>query len=277
MYSILSTWRSVARARRATQLAVMAGALALGLSGCKNDTEALPETGTDYYPVAVGRFWTYAVADTVWAQSAYANSQVVRGSVTITNTQKRETITETFTDATGNTAYRMLRATRPNASAAWTNDSVFVVTVNQQYVAVNRSNVRNLEVVFPVKEGGKWHYSAFNNSATGIEDTAKTRQYSRLGQPFTTSGVGLPTTTTTTYNSTVITTNIGLAAESNLLNMNSYQQVFAKGIGPVFRNRRTLAFFNYTNPGNGNQEFPANAYNGGSYTHRETLIDYGPK
>jgi len=276
MHRILSTCRELAAAHRVAYLAVVAGALAVAFSGCKTETEAIPETGADYYPVAVGRFWTYAVADTVWGQSSYANGQVVRGSITVNNSQQRETITETFTDAAGNTAYRMVRAKRPTAADAWTNDSVFVVTANQQFVATNRSNVRTLEVVFPIKEGGKWHYSAFDNSVPGAEDTAKTRQYSRLGQPFTTGGrAGLPVVT---YPSTVTTTNIGPAADSNVLTMRSYQQVFAKGIGPVFRTRRTLEYFNYADPlNNYNQVFPPNAYSLGSFAHRETLIDYGPK
>lgn len=274
MHRILSTCQGVAVARRIRSLAAVGAVLATAATGCKNETEAIPETGADYYPVAVGRFWTYAVTDTVWGQSAY-NGQVVRGSVTITNTQKRETITETFTDAAGNPAYRMVRAKRNTAADAWRNDSVFVVTATPQFVAINRSNVRTLETVFPMKESGKWHVNAFNSSVPGVEDTVKTRQYRRLGQPFTTAAVG--SQAAATYPTTVTTTDIGPAAVSNLLNVVSYQQVFAKTIGPVFRNRRNLAFFNYTNPGNGNQEFPANAYNIGSYTHRETLIDYGPK
>lgn len=259
-------------------LGVAAVALAASFSGCKIETEAIPETGTDYYPVAVNRFWTYAVTDTTWGQSAYTNGQVMRGSVTVTNSQVRETITETFTDAAGNTAYRMVRAKRPNATAAWTNDSVFVVTATPQYVAINRSNLRTLEVVFPIKEGSKWHVNAFNNSVPGVEDTTKTRRYYRLGQPYTTAAAG--SFPATTYPTTVSTNNIGPATENNLLSLNNYQQVFAKNIGPVYRNRRTLAYFNYTDttPGNnGNQVFPPNAYSLGSSTHRETLIDYGPK
>jgi hypothetical protein len=274
MHRILSTWPGVAIPRLIRSMAVVAVVLAAATTGCKNETEAWPDTGADYYPVTVGRFWTYAVTDTVWGQSSY-NGQVVRGSVTITNTQKRETITETFTDAAGNTAYRMVRAKRNTAADAWRDDSVFVVTANAQYVSISRSNVRTLETVFPMKEGGKWHVNAFNNSVPGVEDTVKTRQYSRLAQPFTTVAVG--SQAAVTYPTTVTTTDIGPAAVSNLLNVVSYQQVFAKNIGPVFRNRRNLAFFNYTEPSNGNQVFPANAYNIGSYTHRETLIDYGPK
>ena len=256
-------------------LGVAAVALAAGFAGCKTETEAIPETGTDYYPVAVGRFWTYAVTDTTWDQSSYSNGQVLRGRATVVNSQARETITETFTDAAGNTAYRMMRAKRANATAGWTNDSVFVVTATPQYVAVSRSNLRTLEAVFPIREGSKWHINGFNNNVPGVEDTVKTRQYYRLGQPFTTAAAG--GSPATTYPTTVSTNNIGPAVESNLLNLSSYQQVLARNIGPVYRNRRTLVYFNYTDSSNGNQVFPANAYSIGSSTHRETLIDYGPK
>ncbi len=269
----LSSPRSIPAAYRTALVAV---GLAVGLAGCKTETEAIPETGTDYYPVAVNRYWTYAVTDTTWSQSTYSGGQLVRGGFTVSNSQVRETITETFTDAAGNPAYRLLRARRANAAAAWTNDSVFVVTATPQYVAVSRSNRRTLEAVFPVKEGGKWHVNAFNNSVPGVEDTVKTRRYARLGQPFTTAAVG--GSPAATYPVTVQTVNIGPAAENNLLNLNSYQQVLARGIGPVYRNRRTLAYFNYTDVNNGGvQVFPVGAYSTGSSTHREILIDYGPK
>ena len=260
----------------ATRLAALAVAavLAAGFSGCKNDSEAIPDSGKAYYPVAVNNFWTYAVTDTVWEQSSFTGV-VVRGRVNVSNYQVRETITETFTDVAGKLAYRMVRASRPTATAAWTNDSVFVVSANDQFVAMSRSNRRTLEVVFPIKEGGKWHVNAFNNNNSGVEDTAKTRQYSHLGEAFTTrNAAGQPITA---YPAAVATNDIGLAAEVNLLTQNSYQQVFAKNIGPVFRNRRRLAPYNYTDPSSGNQIFPTNAFSLGSYTHRETLIDYGPK
>jgi hypothetical protein len=260
---------------RYTSLAVIALALATSIAGCKNESEAVPETGSAYYPVKVGNFWTYAATDTTWSQATYQSGQLVRSVVTISNYQLKETITETFADAAGNTAYRMVRARRNTAADGWRNDSVFVVSASPQYVAVNRNNVRTLELVFPVREGRSWNYNGFNNSSNDTI-SAETRQFSRIGQPFTTGGSrsGL---VETVYPTTVSTNNTGTAAESNLLNLRSYQQVFAKTIGPVYRNRRRLLFYNYTDTNTGKQEFPSGSFSGGSGTHRETLIDYGPR
>jgi hypothetical protein len=260
---------------RQTAFALTTLALAASLASCKNEVEAAPETGTDYYPVKVGSFWVYAVSDTTWSQASFQGVTLTHSVATPSTYQVKETVTETFSDAAGATAYRMVRASRSSASAAWRNDSVFVVSATPQFVAINRSNTRTLELIFPLREGRSWNFNGFNNS-TNDTISAETRQYSHIGEPFTTGDarLGIPSVT---YAATTTTNNTGKAADNNLLKLSNYQQVFAKGIGPVFRNRRKLLFFNYTNSNGGNQEFPPNNYFIGSGTHRETLIDYGPR
>ncbi|MBF9220377.1 hypothetical protein [Hymenobacter ruricola] len=245
--------------------------LAGGLASCKNEIEAGPDTGTGYYPVAVGNSWTYAVTDTTWSQ-AIANgplvSQVTPSVATVSSYKFRETITETFTDAAGRKAYRLVRAKMVPPSTAWVNDSVFVLTANDQFVALNRNNVRTVELVFPVRNEASWNLNAFNNSAADTV-TNLTRQYSRVGQPYATGGgaSGLPVKN---YETTLTTNNTGTAAESSLLKSIGYQQVFAKGVGPVLRRRFFFAYF-YLNGS-------TITYVPGSYfaatTRRETLIDY---
>ncbi|GAC1382957.1 MAG: hypothetical protein NVSMB30_30530 [Hymenobacter sp.] len=242
--------------------------LALGLTSCRDKTEAAPETGTDYYPVAVGNYWVYAVADTTWSPAPPTPS--VR---TATSYQFKETITDVFTDAAGQKAYRLVRAKLVPSATTWRDDSVFVLSATPQFVALNRNNTRTLELIFPVREGRSWNFNAFNNN---FNDTiaAETRRYSRVGAPFTTGGsAGLPATT---YSNTLTTTNSGAAAENSLLKRISYQQVFAKGIGPVFRRRLYFANYNYTDPGTGNQVYvPGSYFN--AFSRRETLVDYGPR
>ena len=254
----------------ARRFALAFTALGLSLTGCKDTVDVVPDSGTDYYPVAVGNFWVYAVADTTWSLATRSTPSVR----TARAFQFKETITETITDAAGQKAYRLVRARRLTPADAWRNDSVFILTANAQFVALNRNNARTLELIFPVKEGRSWNFNAFNNNSNDTI-TAETRQYSRVGQPFTTRAVaGNPAVA---YPATVTTENTGTAAANNAITILNYQQVFAKKVGPVFRRRRNLMPFNYPDPNNSNNQiFVPGSYSSASVRH-ETLIDYGPR
>ena len=271
MHPNLVSWKGI-WGRRRLVLALGLGIFSAGFTACKNASEPAPETGRDYYPVAVGNYWVYAVSDTAWSIASGQGAQLVPSVRTVSNYQFRETITETFSDAAGQPAYRMLRAKRMLPTDAWRTNSIFVLTANEQYVALNRNNKRTVELVFPTKEGRSWNFNAFNNSFNDTI-TAETRQSSRIGQPYNTGGSG--GIAPSTYPATLTTDNTGTAAENTLLRRISYQQVFAKAIGPVFRRRVYLAFYNYT-ASNGLQIFVPNSYAPG-FVRRETLIDYGPK
>jgi hypothetical protein len=250
-------------------LAIVALALAAGVAGCKNDSEAIPDAGTGYYPIAVGNTWTYAVADSTWTEAQSSGTTVTRPSVlTVSNYQFKETITEVFTDATGHPAYRLVRSKMGPTTTTFRDDSVFVLTANANFVALSRNNAKTAELIFPVRPGRSWNLNAFNNNSNDTI-TAETRQYSRVGQPFTTGGTtGLPAKT---YETTVTVNNTGTATENSALKRVGYQQVFAQGVGPVLRRRFFFARF-YINDSSGV------TYSAGNYfaatSRRETLIDY---
>lgn len=255
-------------------MALVAVALVAGLAGCQNKSEPAPETGSAYYPVAVGNFWVYAVADTTWSPVGGSGAQFTPSVPTASAYQFKETIKEVFIDAAGQTAYRMVRAKLLPPATTYLEDSVFVLTANPQLVALNRNNTRTLELIFPMREGRSWNLNAFNNSFNDTI-TAETRQYSQVGQPFTT--MVLAGNPAKTYPRTTTTTNTGMAAENNLLKRLNYQQVFANGIGPVFRRRGYFVNYNYPDPANpSNQVYPPKAYTSAVSRH-EVLIDYGPR
>jgi hypothetical protein len=256
-------------ARGRVVLAGAALAVALGLSGCKTEMDVAPSTDTAYYPAAVGNSWTYAVVDTVWSQASAVGTQVTPSVAAVTAYKFRETITERFADASGKQAYRLVRAKMVPPSTAWVDDSVFVLTASDRFVALSRSNTRTVELVFPVREDGSWNLNAFNNNA-GDTLTNQTRQYSRIGQPYTTGG-GPTGLAAKSYATTLTTTNTGTAAADNALYLIGYQQVFAKGVGPVFRRRFYFHNFYLNTTG-------LATYVSGSFlkaeTRHETLIDY---
>ncbi|MFD2717740.1 hypothetical protein ACFST9_03370 [Hymenobacter monticola] len=256
--------------RRALSFAALALALTTGVAGCKNESEAIPDTGTGYYPIAVGNSWTYAVADSTWTEAQASGQTISRPSVlTVSNYQFKETITEVFTDASGQQAYRLVRSKMGPTTTSFRDDSVFVLTANANFVALNRNNAKTAELIFPVRQGRSWNLNAFNNSSN---DTivAETRQYSRVGQAFTTGG-GTSGLAAKPYETTVTVNNTGTATENSALKRVGYQQVFAKGVGPVLRRRFFFANF-YINSSSGVSYSAGNFFSATS--RRETLIDY---
>ena len=255
-------------ATRRIGLALAVAALALGVAGWKENTvEILPDAGLGYYPVAVGNYWIYAVADTTWSPASNQGSQVMPSVPTARAFQFREAIASSFTDAAGKTAYRLVRSRRLTASAAWVDDSVFTLSPSAQSVILTRNNLRTLELIFPVREGRLWNFNAYNNNS---EDTvtAETRRYSHVGEPFSTTVSG----TAKAYPATVTTTNEGKAKEDDAYYVKTYQQVFAKGVGPVFRRQRRFVNFYYINSSGGHVVFVPRSYTFG-YSRRETLIE----
>lgn len=258
---------------RRAGLATLAASLTLGFAGCRDKSEPAPETGSSYYPIAVGNYWVYAVNDTAYSPVGGSGASFTPSVASATAYQFRETITEVFTDAAGQPAYRMVRAKLVPPATTYRDDSVFVLSGAPQFVALTRNNNRTVELIFPVREGRSWNLNAFNNSFNDTI-TAETRQYSHVGQPYTSGGIaGLAAQT---YPNTVTTTNTGAATESSLVKRLGYRQVFAKGVGPVFRRRFHFVNYNYSDATTGNQVYPANAYTS-AFARSETLLSSGTR
>jgi hypothetical protein len=241
----------------------IAGAVLLvgsALLSCSKEQEFVPalELNTDYYPLAINTQRTFAVADTAWSS----------GRATVTNYQFREAVVDTFRDASGHKSYRVIRAKRVPPATAWQNDSVYVLTPTAQTVTLLRDNRRTVELIFPVREDRGWNLNAYNassnNASTNDTITDVTRRYHRVGKPLTIR--------TKVYDKTLITLNEGSAADSNAYYLTQYQQVFAKGVGPVLRRQRRYYFCDSQDPNC--QPSPTYIFLGNS--RHQTLIDYGP-
>jgi hypothetical protein len=200
------------------------------LEGCRHES-VVPTPAVDYYPLEVGTYRTYAVSDTVWS----------KGEATATNYQFREAVTEQFTDAAGQTAYRVLRARRVSSTDAWADDSVLVVQHQAQAILLTRDNVRTIELIYPLRAGKTWKKYAFTtyrpDSVRAFDATVE--------QPFTTPGA-----TPKTYTTTVIARDKQpIEANDGLLRRGGYLQVFAQGVGPVLRRRYAYETFYTVNTG----------------------------
>jgi len=238
---------------------VGAGLLALAVTACKTETEPGLELGTEYYPVEAGTYRTYDVVDSTW------NSNVVG----VTRYQFRERVTDSFTDAAGQLAYRVVRSKRSTTANAWQDDSVMVLNASEKTVLLTRNNRRTVEMVFPVRVRETWNLNAFN---ANTRDTiiAQNRSYERVGESYETKSGGK----TFSYPLTVTTKDdFGVDDElaNNAFYLASYRQVFAKGVGPVFRVRRR---YFYCKSGDGTC-IPNRSYIYLGRVRTETLVESG--
>jgi hypothetical protein len=252
-------FRSAKLVKGCRLLPAAAGLGILFLAGCRHDS-VVPVPLTDYYPVAVGTYRTYAVTDSTWTN----------GVVTTKNYQFRERVTEQYVDAAGQPAYRVVRSQRPDATLAWVDDSVLVVQPLAQAVLVTRNNVRSVVLIYPPKAGRGWNAYAF----TAAPDTiiSRTRYYgASVGAPYTTPAAGGQAAKTYDNAVTTKSTLDGGTDDVNAYYKRGLQQVYALGVGPVLRRRYYYETF-ITLPSTIQQLTPT-PYNGSS--RRETLIETG--
>lgn len=226
---------------------LMIGAVAGVAYACDPETEEATPLGTDYYPVAVGTYRIFAVEDEVWEENQSL----------ITQYQLRERVEDIFTDAAGLRSYRIIRSKRVLATDTWRDDSVYVLTPTSQTLQFTGQNRRSVELVFPVREGRRWNPYAFADVDT------LSRRYLNVGKSFTAGDK--------TYAETVTTVDDG---EDDAYYFSSRQQVFAKGEGPVFRERKRYFYCQNANPDQGGCPI-ASGYIQSGRERREVLVESG--
>jgi len=249
--------------RRAAQLGLLAGG-ALLASSCRHESVAPePVSTSTYFPVVVGTYRTYAVADSNWTG----------GVATVRTYQLRERVAEQFADAAGQPAYRVVRSKRLTATAAWVDDSVLVVQPLARAVLLTRANVRTVELIYPPRAGKGWNATAFTTSTLSPDTiTNVTRQYGpAVGAPFTTSaGAGQAAKT---YDATVAVLDIpGVQDNDGVYRRSGTTQVFASGVGLVLRRR--YSYYTYY-LGAGNQQIITPSVVQSGAARRETLLETG--
>ncbi|MBW3128190.1 hypothetical protein [Hymenobacter profundi] len=233
---------------------LLIGSLALAAVACTESNEETPAPENDYYPVTVGTYRTYAVTDSLWRDNV----------LTVQQFQFRERVAGTFTDASGQTAYNVIRSRRATATDAWQDDSTLVLLPTDRTLQQIRNNRRTVELVFPTRTGYSWNRDAYNALDTV---TAQNRQYQQVGESYTVNGRTYERTVTTT--DTELNTATGTTLDDGLYNVAKYRQVYAQGVGPVARVRRRFVYC-----GTGNcVPSKTNIYRG--QVRRETLLETG--
>ena len=174
------------------------------------------DLGYDYLPLETGRFVVYDVTEQQFLINA---APVTR------NYQLREIITGTYTDITGQPAFRLERQSRTTATQKWEIDSVWTARRETDRLIRNENGRDYIKLLFPPQDRLVWNGNVFNNLG---EDRYEFRN---VGKSFKVGEQTFDQTATVVQQ-----------ADSTLVNQDKRVEVYAKGVGLVFRERVLLQF-----------------------------------
>ncbi len=202
--------------------------LILLLLGCDQREIAAPRTdwGYDYYPLAIGRSWTYAM-DSITLRPAVGGA--VFDSVRLV---ARETLVDTLRDAAGQLWYRGERYDRRVDSTDFRFAQTFLLRRDDRRALRREDNLEFVKLVFPPRSGADWDgHVAFDETRELIIGGESFPMYAgwdyriiAADEPF--AGPAL------TFDSAVV---IRQAEEDGLLDFRAAHEVYARGVGLVYR------------------------------------------
>ncbi len=192
----------------------------LWLLSCQREPVADTGPGYDYAPVETGRYCVYDVSEQQYALNA---APIQR------NYQIKETIGTPYTDAAGQTTYRLLRYRRPNPATDWQLDSIWAVQRTDTELRRTETGQSFVLVLFPVRNRLQWNGNRYNTLG---EETYELRH---VGQPYRVSDMTFDQTLT------VLGQN-----DSTLVSQSKRLTVLARQVGIVYRERVQVQYCSST-------------------------------
>ena len=125
-----------------------------------NEVETLPELGSVYLPLSIGKTTIFDVDSVIYRQ------EIKQGFVKIdTNSwQIQEILQDTFRDSEGNLSYRIDRFERKKGTLKWNVTKVFSTALTQKYALRNENNLRYIKFPNYFKEKTVWNGNIFNDT-----------------------------------------------------------------------------------------------------------------
>ena len=229
--------------------------------GCSK-TEQLP-TGliSEYYPLQVGKFITYTLDSTV-----YTSLNTVK---TVRSYVIQDWVDAEITDNLGRKAFRIRRKIRSRSdTTVWTDNATFLAVPVDKALEFIDNNLRFLRLREPIRNDFTWKGNSFINTVSDQDlQYLDNWEYSYLGtgEPFTVNGKTFPETVTVLQRDEVIN---NPADKTTIFSVNKSKEVFAKGIGLVYKD---FLHETWQPP---NSASPGGYYEANSYGIRLTYVNH---
>ncbi len=198
------------------------------LLSCKKQDDTI-DTGVDYYPIDTGRYYIYNVQLITYSidTSTVINKSTIGDScgdyviVDTMNYQLKEYYHGTISSS-DELLYRIERYTRSSDTAQWPaqpDSGVWTVAINNNMIIRTENNQPFVKLEFPVQASKQWNGNLYNTF--GVDNYV---MYP-VNAPYTVPG-------DTTYPTTLTVTQ---SNEQSLVDKNYQIEVYAKGIGLVYK------------------------------------------
>jgi hypothetical protein len=190
--------------------------LCAALSSCRSNPDASPESDYTYFPLESGQYIIYDVQESLYTTNAPPTQR---------SYQLKETTGSAYTNAAGQTAFKLIRYRRANEAQPWQADSIWSARLirNEAIRVENGNDV--VRLLFPLRNGLRWNENRYNLS--GLSNV----ELRNVGQPFSvlTKAFGPTVTVVARDDSTLV------AQEKRL-------DIYARQIGLIYKERTDLHF-----------------------------------
>lgn len=196
---------------------LLAGLLLLAaMVSCKKSTGEGPNFHYTYFPYESG-YWVEYNVDSMWHDNGSDTARY----------QLREVMADAYYDNEGRLSYRFERYKRDSSHHPWVLEDVWSVTRTQTRLERVEENIRLIKLLFPVKRNDRWDGNLYN-----VYDEEEYMVYD-AHETMTINGF--------TFDSTA---HVIQADRNNLVDSIYKEEIYAAGVGLVYRQFRELDFGN---------------------------------
>ena len=205
------------------------------LAACKKESEQLAITPiSDYAPLAAGKYVTYSLDSLVYIN--FGSTEAHRFY------EVKYLTADSLTDLLGRKAFRIVRYIRTLPNGIFTPDNTFVAVNTGTSFEFTENNLRFLKLTLPIKDDKTWKgNSAIDVTALGsdlqyLSDWNYT--YTTVNQPKQIGTFNLANTITVNQIDESVNLPVippGSPNQTNIASKDFSQEVYAKGIGLVYR------------------------------------------
>lgn len=213
-----------------TSIAIILLACIAWLGACKKGTSIdPPDFKAEYQPVEIGHWVEYRVDSIVYT---FADPFVFSDTLTF---ELREEVTDSFRDLSGDLTFELTRFRRAPGDSVWGVDRVWKTNPYVDRVEKTEDEFRYIKLIFPPKQGDDWNGTIYiNTTADEVEEYIRpgkdwTFNYTSVDEAATIGSFNLDSTLTVVH-----------VDDSNKIERDYSIEIYAKGIGLVYKDIRIL-------------------------------------
>jgi hypothetical protein len=192
---------------------------------CKKQEDKVPDyiKVDKYAGLEKGRFIIY--------QAIEINHTPATSTTVISDTFRYElkvVIEDTLTDDLGRISWKYLRYKRQNAQENWALSDVWTTLLAAENLEIVEENQRIIKLKSPIKNSTAWNENIYNNLGESVVS------YEKINASFSLNSLSFDSTVT-----------VNQGEERNLISFVKKQEVYAKGVGMVYKYFKDLKIANF--------------------------------